>query len=58
MLNDKRSVGLGILAVIIFTFIFLSSSFADTIKYSYDNLNRLIRIEYGDGTITDITMMR
>ena len=31
------------------------SSYAETTNYIYDELNRLIRVEYGDGTVVEYT---
>ena len=30
-------------------------TFAGTIQYTYDNLNRLMQVQYGDGTIIQYT---
>ena len=39
---------------ILFLF-FASSSFAGSVSYQYDELNRLIRAEYSDGTVIEYT---
>jgi len=41
------------LAVISLIVISFNTSYADTTNYVYDELNRLIRVEYGDGTIIE-----
>ena len=43
--------GLFILLVIALLFVPVISSFAETINYTYDDLNRLKRIEYENGTV-------
>jgi hypothetical protein len=42
----------GLLTVVLL-FNWVISSFAETINYSYDNMQRLIRAEYGDGTVVE-----
>jgi len=41
--------------VISILFISVLSSYSETINYVYDELSRLIRVEYGDGTIIEYT---
>jgi YD repeat-containing protein len=43
------------LMILAFCFMPFISSFADEINYIYDNANRLIRVEYPDGTTTEYT---
>ncbi len=43
--------GLFILLVIALLFISVVTSFAETINYVYDDLNRLRRVEYENGTV-------
>jgi YD repeat-containing protein len=45
-------------AVIPLLFAPLSVSYAETVNYEYDDLNRLVRVEYGDGTIIRYTYDR
>ncbi len=51
----RRIIYRALLHIIIFTVLLLSAaaSLADTIHYTYDDLNRLIRAEYDDGTIIE-----
>lgn len=41
------------LVVISLTVIAFNTSYTDTTNYVYDELNRLIRVEYGDGTVIE-----
>jgi YD repeat-containing protein len=41
------------LTVVVLFFISIVASYSETIKYIYDELNRLTRVEYGDGTIIE-----
>jgi endo-1,4-beta-xylanase len=36
-------------------FAFVLTSYAQTANYIYDELNRLIRVEYGDGSVVEYT---
>jgi len=48
----------GLLISLIFISLFVmwfGNSHAETINYIYDELNRLIRVEYGDGTVIEYT---
>src|SRR4030042_3785214 len=48
----------GLLISLIFISLFVmwfGNSYAETINYIYDELNRLIRVEYGDGTVIEYT---
>jgi YD repeat-containing protein len=49
-LRKKTLIGLAAFAFILFSVI---ASFAETINYSYDNMLRLIRAEYEDGTVVE-----
>lgn len=50
--KSKRN---GLIILIVFAFILINTvaSFAETINYSYDNILRLIRTGYNDGTVED-----
>jgi YD repeat-containing protein len=39
--------------VLAFSFLFLFASLAGAIDYTYDDLNRLLRVEYDDGTVIE-----
>lgn len=49
-LKKKALIGLAIIASVLMPY---HGSFAETINYTYDNMLRLIRAEYGDGTVID-----
>ena len=46
----RRSLFL-ILPIILIFFISVIASYGESVQYSYDELNRLIQIRYGDGTV-------
>jgi hypothetical protein len=52
LLKDKKN-GLIISAVTILILILVNASFASLVNYTYDDLNRLEKVEYEDGTIID-----
>src|SRR3990172_1244195 len=41
------------IALITLVFASLPASYAETVNYFYDELNRLIRVEYGNGTVIE-----
>ena len=43
-------ISLVVISLIVISF---QASYSDTTNYIYDELNRLIRVEYGDGTIIE-----
>jgi YD repeat-containing protein len=45
-------IGMTIIALV---FASVTISYAETVNYIYDELNRLIRVEYGDGSIVEYT---
>jgi len=49
----KALIGLAFIASIAFIFIPTIASFAENVNYIYDNNNRLIRVEYGDGRVVE-----
>ncbi len=51
--NQKFNCLISFVVAVAFIFILLIPSFADTINHVYDDLNRLIRVEYADGTVTE-----
>lgn len=51
-LKYKTLVGLAIITSI---FIIGIASFAETIKYTYDNSDRLTKVEYSNGTVVEYT---
>jgi len=51
-LKQKSKVLIGF-AIISFIFISVITSLAGTINYSYDDLNRLERVEYEDGIVIE-----
>lgn len=51
-LRDVLTMGILILALV---FLPVISSHGQSANYIYDNLNRLIRVEYGDGTAIEYT---
>jgi hypothetical protein len=53
MLSIRGCKGIIVLTVIALILIPILSSFAETIKYIYDDLNRLQRMEYGDGSVIE-----
>ena len=52
--KTRYGLFIGIAAISLF-FTLLIPSFAETINYIYDELNRLRRVEYEDGTIVEYT---
>jgi len=53
---SKMRYGLLISLVVISLIVILfNTSYADTTNYVYDELNRLIRVEYGDGSVVEYT---
>ena len=53
---SKMRQGLLVSLLVISLFvIWFANSYADTTNYFYDELNRLIRVEYGDGSIVSYT---
>lgn len=51
-LRGKRRKHLVLLSIAL-VFIFVTTAFAETINYSYDNMLHLIRAEYDNGTVED-----
>jgi YD repeat-containing protein len=45
-------ISLVVISLIVISF---NTSYTDTTNYIYDELNRLIRVEYGDGTVIEYT---
>jgi endo-1,4-beta-xylanase len=43
-------ISLAVISLIVISF---NTSFAETTNYVYDELNRLIRVEYGNGTVIE-----
>jgi hypothetical protein len=55
-MSSKMRHGLLISLVVIGLFVmWFGNSHAETINYIYDELNRLKRVEYGDGTVIEYT---
>ncbi|MDD5154149.1 MAG: RHS repeat protein [Desulfovibrionales bacterium] len=53
-MKSARSLKGWIMSVVLaFSFLFLFASLAGAIDYTYDDLNRLLRVEYDDGTVIE-----
>jgi len=39
-----------IVCIVLFCFLFITPGLAATAQYTYDNLNRLVQVQYDDGT--------
>ena len=51
-MKSARSLKGWIMSVVLaFSFLCLFASLAGAIDYTYDDLNRLLRVEYDDGTL-------
>jgi hypothetical protein len=53
MLPKRKNKGLLLLALTLLIFIPSIASFAETLIYNYDDLNRLKWVQYGDGTMIE-----
>lgn len=51
----KKELMKSIVSIIFFILFLIASGHAATAKYTYDNLNRLIQVQYDDGTIIQYT---
>ena len=49
-MRNRLLISLTVISLILISF---TASYPDTINYIYDELNRLIRVEYGDGNIIE-----
>ena len=45
-------ISLVVISLIVVSF---NTSYAETVNYIYDEVNRLIRVEYGNGTVIEYT---
>ncbi|MHB8068855.1 MAG: RHS repeat domain-containing protein [Desulfobaccales bacterium] len=50
----KNFLTLGVYAVILF-WLLVTPSWSGTAQYTYDNLNRLVQVQYEDGTVIQYT---
>ena len=53
--NDQVMVMFSLLVFIILLFLCIGVTYAATSRYTYDNLYRLTKVDYGNGTVIEYT---
>src|SRR5947209_20576698 len=52
---NERTKGVWLTASLLFALALCPQAFANSVSYAYDSLNRLTRVDYGNGAVIDYT---
>lgn len=52
---NKRTRGVWLTASLLFALALCPQAFAESLSYTYDSLNRLTKVDYGNGTVINYT---